>query len=224
MIENFQVEIKKRGEHYIDDDSVALKRLLRLIEITSNPKLIDDRYVVESGKEIVLNKLLEEIVKNNEKCIVWTNFIDNVDYFCEKYNTYGARKIHGSMSMDARNKSVEIFNNDNECKVLFATPQAAKEGLTLTVANNVIFYDRGLNLDDYLQAQDRIHRISQKKKCYIYNLLIKNSVDEWIDKLLIAKQYAAFLAQGDISSAEYSELADYSYGKIIQKILFEEEQ
>ena len=107
--------------------------------------------------------------------------------------------------------------------MLFATPQAAKEGLTLTIANHVIFYDRGFNLDDYLQAQDRIHRISQKKKCYIYNLLIEESVDIWIDKLLNAKQYAAFLAQGDIPLSEYTESVDYSYGEIIREILKEQE-
>ena len=52
-------------------------------------------------------------------------------------------------------------------------PQSSKEGLTLTVANHCIFYDRTLSLDDYLQAQDRIHRISQNKECFIYNLIIK---------------------------------------------------
>ena len=128
------------------------------------------------------------------------------------------------MNIEERTKSVSLFKNDPECKVLFATPQAAKEGLTLTVANNVIFYDRGFNLDDYLQAQDRIHRISQKKECFIYNLIVRESVDEWIDVLLEAKQRAAFLAQGDITSEQYAKIADYSYGDIIRKILQENKE
>ena len=123
------------------------------------------------------------------------------------------------MSISDRNKSVDVFKADPACKVLFATPQAAKEGLTLTVANHVIFYDRGFNLDDYLQAQDRIHRISQTKTCYVYNLIMRGSVDEWIDKLIEAKHYAALLAQGDIVLSEYSKYADYSYGSLIQEIL-----
>ena len=49
--------------------------------------------------------------------------------------------------------------------------------------------------------------------------MIKNSVDEWIDKLLEAKQYAAFLAQGDINKSEYESNADYSYGNLIKDIL-----
>ena len=218
-----EIDVKKGEEYIIDDDSVSLKRLLRLMQIVSNPRLLDDRYDEISGKEMQLSELLEEIASKNEKCIVWSNFIENIEYFCDRYSIYNPRKIHGSMTIEERNKSVDIFKKDENCRVLFATPQAAKEGLTLTVANHVIFYDRGFNLDDYLQAQDRIHRISQTKKCYVYNIMINNSIDKWIDKLLEAKQYAAFLAQGDVSIEEYEKYADYGYGEIIKEILMAQE-
>lgn len=223
IIEELEVEIIRDGELEYDDDSVALKRLLRLLQVTSNPKLINETYEEVSSKEKELISLLDMIVANGEKCIVWSNYIENIEYFHQKFSEYNPVKIHGSLSINERNMAVDLFKNNDTCKVLFATPQAAKEGLTLTVANNVIFYDRGFNLDDYLQAQDRIHRISQKKKCHIYNLIVKGSVDEWVDRLLQAKQYAAFLAQGDISEEEYIESADYSYGDIIKFILNAEE-
>ena len=117
-----------------------------------------------------------------------------------------------------RNRSVNVFKS-GEAKILFATPQSAKEGLTLTNANHAIFYDRGFNLDDYLQAQDRIHRLSQTKECHIYNLLVENSIDQWVDMLLYAKQQAASLAQGDTSIEEYHSCADYSYAQLIRNIL-----
>lgn len=224
IMEELMIEVNKDSHKIIDDDSVALKRLLRLTQVASNPRLIDDAYDQVSGKEKELDKLLSEINDKGEKCIVWSCYIENIDYFCKKYKIYKPRKIHGSMTIEDRNKSVDIFKKDPECKVLFATPQAAKEGLTLTVANHVIFYDRGFNLDDYLQAQDRIHRISQTKTCYVYNLMMNDSVDEWIDLLLEAKQYAAFLAQGDIDLKEYEKHIDYSYGDIIKAILMAGEE
>lgn len=224
IIEELFIEVIQNGEQIIDDDSAALKRLLRLTQVASNPRLLDDSYELESAKEKRLDELLHQIFLDEEKCIVWTNYIENVDYFTKKYSQFGAVKIHGTLGMEERNRSVEKFKKDNSCKVLFATPQAAKEGLTLTVANHVIFYDRGFNLDDYLQAQDRIHRISQTKKCYVHNILVRESIDEWIDKLLEAKQYAAFLAQGDISINEYEEYADYSYADLIKEILSAEEE
>lgn len=223
VIEELEVEVVRDGELEYDDDTVALKRLLRLLQVTSNPRLINETYEEKSSKEIELEALLKRIISRGEKCIVWSNYIENIEYFQNRFAQYNPVKIHGSLSINERNSAVDKFKHDAECKVLFATPQAAKEGLTLTVANNVIFYDRGFNLDDYLQAQDRIHRISQKKQCYIYNLIVKGSVDEWVDKLLQAKQYAAFLAQGDISEEEYIESADYSYGQIIKFILNAEE-
>ena len=121
--------------------------------------------------------------------------------------------------MADRNRSVERFYT-NDYRVLFATPASAKEGLTLTMANHVIFYDRGFSLDDYLQAQDRIHRISQKKTCYIHNIIMNKSIDEWVDALLRSKQNAALLTQGDISLIKYKEVADYSFGDLVNAILF----
>lgn len=214
-------EVVKDGETYIDDSSAIVKRLLRLVQVTSNPKLVDEEGG-KSAKEELLDKLIQSILENGEKCIVWSNFIENIDYFTKKYQDLGAVKIHGKMNMDARNRSVQKFH-EADTRILFATPASAKEGLTLTMANHVIFYDRSFSLDDYLQAQDRIHRISQKKTCYIHNIIIKDSIDEWVDLLLKAKQNAAALSQGDISMKDYQKVADYSFGNIVRGILgFEE--
>ena len=214
-------EVVKDGVNYVDDSSAIVKRLLRLVQVTSNPRLVDES-AGNSAKEGLLDKLLKGILSKGEKCIVWSNYIENIDYFTKKYEEFGAVKIHGKMNMDARNRSVQKFHND-DTRILFATPASAKEGLTLTMANHVIFYDRGFSLDDYLQAQDRIHRISQKKTCYVHNIIIKNSIDEWIDILLKAKQNAAALSQGDISVKDYQEIADYSFGDIVHSILGIEE-
>lgn len=210
------LEIKRNGKEKIDDVSPILKRILRLNQITSNPKMLDDKINFSSAKEIELKSLLKEIIGRGEKVIVWTNFKFNIDYFCSQYSNYNAVKIEGSMSAEERNKSIQKFKY-GDAKILFATPQSAKEGLTLTVANNAIFYDRSFSLDDYLQAQDRIHRISQQKECNIYNIMIRGSIDEWIDKLLKSKEKAASLSQSDVSLSEYKE--DYSYDKFIRNIL-----
>ena len=220
--EKLIIEIKNGKNKKIDDASPILKRILRLEQITSNPKILNEDIDFISGKEIELNSLVKEIINREEKVIIWTNYIYNVDYFCKKYEKYNAVKISGSMTTEERNESVRKFKT-KDVKVLIATPQSAKEGLTLTVANNAIFYDRGFSLDDYLQAQDRIHRISQTKECNIYNIMIRGSIDEWIHKLLLSKEKAASLVQNDISLNEYEDIADYSYDKLIKKILEIEE-
>ena len=214
-----QILVEKNNVVTLDDSSASLKRLLRLVQVTSNPRLLDDLYFGPSAKEKELDKLILSIIAKGEKCIVWSSFIENIDYFHAKYRDIGSVKIHGKMNIDSRVKSVDKFKHNDQIFILFATPQAAKEGLTLTVANHVIFYDRGFSLDDYLQAQDRIHRISQTKKCYIYNLMIQDSIDIWIDLLLKAKEHSAKLGQGDIDIDTYREDIDYSFGDIVKGIL-----
>ena len=213
-----ELTLTRGDETILDESTETIKRLLRLVQITSNPKLIDESYVGESAKEELLDQLIERIISQDEMVIVWSIYTGNIDMFCKKYAKYGAVKITGKMAVEERNKSVAAFKS-GKAKLLFATPQSAKEGLTLTIANNAIFYDRGFNLDDYLQAQDRIHRISQKRDCHIYNLMVEDSIDIWIDYLLKAKQRAAFLAQGDINLKDYKDEADYSFANIVHEIL-----
>ena len=215
---DMELTLTRGDETILDESTETIKRLLRLVQITSNPKLIDESYVRESAKEILLDQLIERIISQDEMVIVWSIYTGNIDMFCKKYAKYGAVKITGKMAVEERNKSVAAFKS-GKAKLLFATPQSAKEGLTLTIANNAIFYDRGFNLDDYLQAQDRIHRISQKRDCHIYNLMVEDSIDIWIDYLLKAKQRAAFLAQGDINLKDYKDEADYSFANIVHEIL-----
>jgi SNF2 family DNA or RNA helicase len=202
-----------------DKSDQLLKRLLRLVQVAANPALIDDSYSAEPGKLPHLHALISEIAGKEQKAIVWTSFTKNADFLKDELHAYGARKIHGKMNIDDRNTMIEIFLSDPECRVLVATPGAAKEGLTLTVANHVIFYDRGFSLDDYVQAQDRIHRISQKEECFVYNFIMPDSIDEWVDSLLAAKQLAAQLAQGDISKTYYRSAMSYAYGEMLKQVL-----
>lgn len=217
--EEMEILLNKGNTDFLDDSSENLKRLLRLVQITSNPMLIDDAYKHIPGKMQKLVEIVTKIIDRGEKCIVWSIFIENIDNFTKAFEEYNPVKIHGKMKMESRNISVKKFIEDENVKILFATPQAAKEGLTLTVANNVVFYDRSFSLDDYLQAQDRIHRVSQIKECRVYNIIMKNSIDEWIDTLLEAKTRAADLSQGDITLEEYLKHSDYSFGEIVKKIL-----
>jgi len=61
--------------------------------------------------------------------------------------------------------------------------------------------------------------VSQVKTCYVYNLIMRESIDEWVELLLQAKRLAAQLAQGDISREYYDSQASYSYGDVIRGIL-----
>lgn len=217
--ENLSAEVMRDGQRVIDDSEGMLKRLLRLVQVASNPQLVDESYTESPGKLLTLQKIVGDAIRAGSKIIVWTSFVANADWLTRELSDFGATVVHGGRTIEDRNASIAKFKTDDECRVLVATPGAAKEGLTLTMANQAVFYDRSFSLDDYLQAQDRIHRISQTQTCYIWNLISLKSVDEWVDALLTAKRLAAQLAQSDISAEQYSQNADYGFGKLVREIL-----
>ena len=211
--------IVRDGRPALDEAEDLLKRLLRLVQVASNPATVDQSYGAHPGKFPPLMKLVEEAVDAGEKIIVWTTFIDNAEFLRLHLDDHGAVVVHGGLAIRDRQQALESFKTDPECRILVATPGSAKEGLTLTVANHAVFFDRSFSLDDYLQAQDRIHRISQSKPCYVTNLVATNTVDTWVDALLAAKHLAAQLGQGDISRREYDRRADYTFGEMVRDIL-----
>jgi SNF2 family DNA or RNA helicase len=190
------------GEKIIDESNELLKKLLRLAQIASNPFLIDKAYSETPAKFTLLDTLIESILEQKEKVIVWSCFVDNIRILYKRYNKFGSLILYGAIPIEKRNKIVKQFKNNDEFMILIANPAAAREGLTLTSANNAIYLDRNFNLVDYLQSQDRIHRISQTKECKIYKLIAKNTIDEYIDELIYKKHKLAEYVQGDIDNIE----------------------
>jgi SNF2 family DNA or RNA helicase len=217
--DELRAEIIQDGKARLDNAEDILKRLLRLVQVASNPFTVDESYTGVPGKVPELVRILSEKLAPSEKAIVWTSFTDNADWLRNRLKAYGAVAVHGKMTIHQRNYNLDRFKNDPECRVLVATPGAAKEGLTLTVANFAIFFDRSFSLDDYLQAQDRIHRISQEKECFVFNLIMRDSVDEWVDTLLGAKHLAAQLTQGDIPRSRYESEASYEFKEMLKSVL-----
>lgn len=217
--EEARAEVMRDGVLTEDDAEAVLKRLLRLVQVTSNPGLVDDDYREEPGKLFELMRLVRQATEDGSKVIVWTSFVQNANWLCEQLSEFGSVRVHGELPIDVRNRAIDGFKNKDSISVLVATPGAAKEGLTLTVANHAIYYDRTFSLDDYLQSQDRIHRISQTRDCYIWNLICEDTIDTWVDSLLRAKRLAAQLLQSDVTQEEYEGAADYDFGRAVAEIL-----
>jgi SNF2 family DNA or RNA helicase len=185
------------GEQLEQNIDNYLVKLLRLTQIASNPGLLDLNYKEEPAKFIKLDKLVNEIIQKNEKVIIWTSFTGNVRTLRNRYKRFGAQMLFGELLIIERNQIVKMFLEDKKCNVLIANPAAAKEGLTLTSANNAIYVDRTFKMDDYLQSQDRIHRIGQKKICNIIKIIAKNTIDQYTDEILEKKESIAKYTLGD---------------------------
>ncbi len=189
------------GQQVLKEAETILARLVRLAQLASDPSMLDMSYDEQPCKLLALDGLLEEILSRQSarKVIVWTSFVANVTTLKRRYAPLRPVSLYGALTGAERDASVRAFKNDPKVKLMVANPAAAREGLTLTEANVAIYLDRTFNLVDYLQSQDRIHRISQTRDCEIVLLLAKNSIDEFVDFCLEQKTRLARFVQQDVN-------------------------
>lgn len=196
------------GEQVLQRGDAILARMVRLAQLASNPGLMDTGYSGTPAKFRALDQLLEHYLSKSptQKVIVWSSFVGNIETLRERYAKWNPVVIHGEVTNEERDAAVTAFRGDPATRLLFANPAAAREGLTLTEANVAIYVDRTFNLVDYLQSQDRIHRISQTQACEIVLLVARNTVDEFIDFSLEQKHRLARFAQSDIDNITAEDL------------------
>ena len=196
------------GQEVLAQADNILTRLIRLAQLASNPALIDSGYSEVPAKFLALDGLLSEYLQNTEsKVIVWTSFVGNITALMKRYESLSPVCIHGGMDGEAKQRSVKAFRKNSTVRILIANPAAAREGLTLTEANTAIYVDRTFNLVDFLQSQDRIHRLSQTRPCNIILLMGAGTIDEFVDFSLDQKHRLARYAQNDVEDITTEDLA-----------------
>jgi SWI/SNF-related matrix-associated actin-dependent regulator 1 of chromatin subfamily A len=186
------------GEEVLEEAENILTRLVRLAQLASNPGLLDAGYGEVPAKFAALDDVLRECADGRgEKVIVWTSFVGNIAAVMSRYPQHRPVCIHGEMDNVQRDRAVRAFKGDPTVKLLVANPAAAREGLTLTESRVAVYLDRTFNLVDFLQSQDRIHRLSQTQTCEIILLIAERTVDDFIDFSLAQKHRLARYTQRD---------------------------
>lgn len=196
------------GDQVLKEAEAILARLVRLAPLASNPRLLNQGYSETPAKFVALDELVANYMAiGGQKMIIWSSFVGNVKELAERYAQHGAVVLHGEVSGEDRDRAVKSLRNDRGARILIANPAAAREGLTLTEANVAVYVDRTFNLVDYLQSQDRIHRISQARECEIILLVAKDTIDLFVDFSLEQKHRLAQFAQADSDTIAPADLA-----------------
>ncbi|QIW99314.1 hypothetical protein AMS68_004832 [Peltaster fructicola] len=156
------------------------------------PYVLNDNVRLVSGKFMVLDKIIDElVVRNGKKLIIFSNFTETLD-MCEELLMYKGANSHdrkscifrfarldGDTSLSKRNLSMHLINKaESEYKVMLVSTRAGGLGITLIGASDVVFMDQDWNPQVTLQAEARVHRIGQTKKVTIYKLCAAGTVEE----------------------------------------------
>ena len=161
-----------------------LSMLMRLRQCTATTEIVSTT-VNESIKFDRMEEIIEDVVSRGEKLIVFSNWTQVLD-FAKLRLKYDYAVVTGEVK--DKQAQLDKFTNDDNCKVLLATIGAAGTGLTLTVANTLLFLDSPWNYATFTQVSSRIHRIGQTKNCDIISLLATNTIDERIMDIVEKKK------------------------------------
>jgi len=90
---------------------------------------------------------------------------------------YKVVKLTSEMSSEARHEAVRRFQEDPAVQIIVVSLRAGGEGITLTAADTVLFVEPYWVPAILTQAEDRLHRISQRSTVMVYYLLATNTID-----------------------------------------------
>ncbi|KAH1690549.1 hypothetical protein KXX24_004654 [Aspergillus fumigatus] len=163
-----------------------------------SPYELGEHLIHQSGKFLVLKKLLQYYVTTETKVIVFSNF-DQCLNLCEDLvmmlqgsnRAFEYARLDGRTTGPWRKVMVHLFQNDPRYKVFLVSIRAGGEGLNLTSSSVVVFLDEDWNPQVMRQAEARVHRIGQTRPVVIYKLRSAGTVEEQISRRLVKKAYVA---------------------------------
>lgn len=143
---------------------------------------------------------LEEVINNMEpdrKAIIWIRFQLDGDLIMERLKKFGPVRYDGTISEEERAVNKRAFLENPRKRIFVGNPMVGARGLTLNVANTVVFYSNYFGLLLRKQAEDRCMRIGQNRSVLYVDLLGERTIDEKIVKGFRKKQEISDIITGD---------------------------
>ena len=230
-------------EEYLNRLNSMRRHIMDIMRAATNPRIlcemeefvgklteqdITDVLNTESWKMKETVELVNKLVNQDKKVIIWSIFNENTDRLAAHLSHLNPRIIRGStpsaeihpgtvvddLDGGTREGILRDFKEENSCRVLIANPAACGESISLHHwCHDAIYFDRNYNAGQFLQSCDRIHRYgtypgtnnitcAQIQVTY-YLLISKDTIDERISARLEEKidRQKRILNSGDYSES-----------------------
>jgi hypothetical protein len=167
-----------------DERFNILTSLLRLRQICCHPALVDGKLdQAESAKVAALEDLLEPLMEEGHKVLVFSQFVTMLDLLRQTVKQHEWAHFYLSGETENRGDLVREFQAAKGGAVFLISLKAGGFGLNLTAASYVVLFDPWWNPAVENQAIDRTHRIGQTSKVMAYRLLVRDSIEQKIRAL-----------------------------------------
>lgn len=191
--------------------SLTLQKIAPEVDSTCRNLLFEIKKAVacleESSKLLALERALSH---TREKCLIFTEFLETQSHLDQFLREKGYEPIlfHGSLTPSEKVEALRRFQNEG--RILISTPSGG-EGTNLEFCRTVINYDLPWNPMKIEQRIGRVHRIGQTGETLIYNFAAKETVEDYLLKILDEKLNLFELVVGEAETilGELTEEKDF---------------
>ena len=163
-----------------------LTSLLKLRQVCTHPGLLKElTTTVPSAKTEVLKDKLIECIEEGHKVVLFSQFTGMLDILQKWTDEEGLyyERIDGTVTGKRRQEAVERFQNSEKAGVFLISLKAGGVGINLTSAEYVIHVDPWWNPAVESQATDRVYRMGQTNKVFVYKLIAEGTIEDKIYEL-----------------------------------------
>lgn len=172
----------------------ALTKFLRLKQVCGTTLSFNGKDISAKLDQVVNDVL--QVSENGEKCVVFTQFRDVLEQFCQRLDKESPEteiwELHGDVSKSERQAVVKAWagkNLRNRGNVIACMLQVAGVGLNMTAARHGFFIDKLFTPGMNQQAIDRMHRIGadETQPVQIHEYLCRGTIESRVETILRTK-------------------------------------
>lgn len=188
--------LRREAVSNLEEGSVTaiqtLAEITKLRQAACHPSLVHPELNLPSAKSAAFLKLVEELVKNDHRSLVFSQFTSHLNLIRKELDDAHIDYLYldGSTPLAERNKLVKAFQTGEQPLFLISL-KAGGLGLNLTAADFVIHLDPWWNPAIEDQASDRAYRIGQTRPVTVYRLIATQTIEEKIIRLHQTKKSLA---------------------------------
>lgn len=159
----------------------------RLRQATACPSVLTTQNI-DSVKVERAFELIEEIVSQGEKVVVFSMFKDPLYILATKLDKFRFSINTGDTSDFEVANNVTRFQEDPNEQIFLGSYARAGTGLTLNSSMYMVCIDTPYTYALFEQAQQRIHRVNNTRPAYVKVLVCSDTIDERVQEIVSTKR------------------------------------
>ena len=178
-----------KEKHNLNNILMQLRKVLchpfvysRDIEERTSNQAISHRNLVDASAKLKLFEIMfPKLHERGHRLLLFSQFLDNLDIMEDFLDGLGLqhRRLDGNINAMEKQKRIDEFNApDSPLFAFLLSTRAGGVGINLATADTVIIMDPDFNPHQDIQALSRAHRIGQKKKVLVFQMMTRNSAEE----------------------------------------------